>query len=597
MNALTLIFVTLCVLAIAYRYYGLFIADKVLELDDARPTPAVAMADGHDYHKTNRYVLFGHHFAAIAAAGPLLGPVLAAQFGYLPGTLWILIGVVLAGAVHDMVVLFASVRHNGQSLADIARTEIGQTAGIATSIAVISILILAIAGLSLAVVNAMADSPWGTFMVFSTMPIALFMGYYLYKLKPGDVFGTSLIGVILLFLAVLAGPHVAASPALSAIFTLSKKQVCVFLASYGFIASVLPVWVLLCPRDYLSSYLKIGTIMLMTVSIIFMHPQLQMPALTQYVHGGGPVVPGSVFPFVFITIACGAISGFHAIIASGTTPKMIGKERDILFIGYGAMLLEAFVAMIALIAACVLVPADYFAINTRPEVFQTLGMSVANLPELSRGVGEQLAGRTGGGVSLAVGMAYIFSSIPFMGKMLGYWYHFAIMFEALFILTAVDTGTRVGRFLLQEAFGGLYPKFRTAEHWWPGIITTSLLFTSMWAYLVFTGDITTIWPLLGMSNQLLAATALLIGTVMLIKMGKARYTLITSVPAAFVLVVTLVAGYQNIVYNYLPHGNYLLTGLSILIMVLVFVIMLCASKECYQLLGTDKLEPAEEPAE
>ena len=447
----------------------------------------------------------------------------------------------------------------------------------------------------------MADSPWGTVMVFSTMPIALFMGVYLYKIKPGDVTGTSIIGVALLILAVLAGPHVAASETLSSFFRLSKNQVCFFLSSYGFIASVLPVWILLCPRDYLSSYLKIGTIAMMTVSIIFLHPQLQMPAFTPYVHGGGPVIPGSVFPFVFITIACGAISGFHAIIASGTTPKMIGKESDILFIGYGTMLLEAFVAMVALIAACVLVPADYFAINTRPEVFSTLNMATVNLPELSRGVGEQLAGRTGGGVSLAVGMAHIFSSVPFMNKMLGYWYHFAIMFEALFILTAVDTGTRVGRFLLQEAFGSVFPKFRTARHWWPGIIATSLLFTGSWAYLVFTGDVSTIWPLLGMSNQLLAATALLIGTVMLIKMGKTRYILITAVPAAFVLVVTLVAGYKSIRYNYFPAGNYLLAVLSMMIMVLVAIILVCSAKECSSLLGKKEqalpLPEAGKPAE
>ncbi|MFA6583062.1 MAG: carbon starvation protein A [Elusimicrobiaceae bacterium] len=583
MNALTLIFVSLCVLAIGYRYYGLFITAKVLGVDASRPTPALTHADGHDYHKTNRFVLFGHHFAAIAAAGPLMGPVLAAQFGYLPGTLWILIGVVLAGAVHDTVVLFASIRHNGKSLAHIAKTEMGRTAGAVTSVAVLFILILSLAGLSLAVVNAMANSPWSTFMVFSTMPIALLMGYFLYKVKPGDVTGTSILGVSLLFIAILAGPYVAANPTLASAFTFPKRQICYFLAAYGVIASVLPVWVLLCPRDYLSSYLKIGTISMLALGIVYIHPQLQMPALTQFIHGGGPIIPGSVFPFVFITIACGAISGFHSIIAAGTTPKMISSERDILFIGYGSMLLEGFVAIMALIAACVLVPADYFAINASAEAFGKLGLSVVNLPELSRATGEQLAGRTGGGVSLAVGMSYIFSSMPLMKNMMSYWYHFAIMFEALFILTAVDTGTRVGRFLLQEVFGVVFPQFKKAK-WMPGVILTSLLFTGSWFYLVLNGDISTIWPIFGMSNQLLASTALLIGTVLIMKMGKTRYAWVTAVPAAFMLVVTITAGYQNIFFNYLPRGNYMLAWLSLIAMMLVFVILVATAGECFRLL-------------
>ncbi len=583
MNALTLMFVTLCVLAIGYRYYGIFLAYKVLGLDDSRPTPAVSMADGRDFHKTNRYVLFGHHFAAIAAAGPLMGPVLAAQFGFLPGALWILIGVVLAGAVHDMVVLFASVRHNGKSLAEVARDEVGPVSGWVTSIAVLLILTLTLSGLSLAVVNAMAESPWGTFMVFCTMPIALLMGVYLYKIRPGDVLGASILGIVLLCVAIWAGPHVAANHAMSSFFTLSKNQICLFIAAYGFIASVLPVWVLLCPRDYLSSYLKVGTMVMLAVGILYVHPDLQMPAVTQYTGGGGPVIPGSVFPFVFITIACGALSGFHATIASGTTPKMIGKESDIIFIGYGAMLLEGFVAIMALIAACVLVPADYFAINAKPEVFQKLGMSVVNLPQLSIETGEKLAGRTGGGVSLAVGMGYIFSSIPFMKGMMGYWYHFAIMFEALFILTAVDTGTRVGRFLLQEIFGRIHPQLGK-QGWLPGIIGTSLLFTSSWAYLVFTGDISSIWPLFGISNQLLAGTALLIGTVLLIKMGKARYMWTTAVPAVFIAIVTVTAGWKNVFSNYLPNGKYLLVYLSVMVVGLVAVIFSIAIRECFFLL-------------
>ena len=476
MNALTLVFVSLCVFAIAYRYYGLFIATKVLGLNTKNKTPAVTVADGIDYVKTNKYVLFGHHFAAIAAAGPLLGPVLAAQFGYLPGALWIIVGCVLGGAVHDMVVLFASVRHNGQSLAEIAETEVGKGIGMVAAIAILFILLLTLAGLSIAVVNAMFSSPWGTFVVFATMPIAFLMGIYLHVWREGDVLGASIIGVVLLFAAVVAGPYVVANPTLSAIFTLTKNQISVIIPIYGFVASVLPVWMLLCPRDYLSTYLKLGTIAMLAGGIIFMHPELQMPAVTSFINGGGPVIPGKVFPFLFITIACGAISGFHAIIGSGTTPKMIGSERDILFIGYGAMLTEGFVAIMALIAACVLVPADYFAINSAPAAFQKLAMDVVNLPTLSAEVGETLQGRPGGAVSLAVGMAYVFDSVPFMKGLMAYWYHFAIMFESVFILTAVDTGTRVGRFFLQEMIGHYIPKFNE-KRWMPGIISTSLLFT------------------------------------------------------------------------------------------------------------------------
>ncbi|TWJ32818.1 carbon starvation CstA family protein [Geobacter argillaceus] len=583
MNALTLIFVALCVFAIAYRFYGVFIADKVMNLRDDRSTPAVTMADGHDYVKTNKYVLFGHHFAAIAAAGPLLGPVLAAQFGFLPGALWILIGAVLAGAVHDSIVLFASVRHKGKSLSVIAESEIGKVAGKVASIAILFILILTLAGLSIAVVNALFNSPWGTFTVFATIPIAMIMGIYMQKIRPGDIKGGSLIGGVLLILALLVGPYIAADPTLAAMFTFSKKQIALLIPAYGFAASVLPVWFLLVPRDYLSTYLKIGTIAMLALGIIAVHPQLQMPAITPYVAGGGPIIPGAVFPFIFITIACGALSGFHAIIGSGTTPKMLASERDILFVGYGAMLTEGFVAIMALVAACVLVPSDYFAINSLPKVYQTLGMTPVNLPALATAVGEQVQGRPGGAVSLAVGMAYIFSAVPFMKGMMAYWYHFAIMFEAVFILTAVDAGTRVGRYLLQEMLGKVHPRFAD-NGWTPGIIVTSAIFTSAWGYLVYTGDISTIWPLFGMSNQLLATCALIVGTTMLIRLGKAKYAWVTGAPGLFMIPICMWSGYLNITRNYLPKGLYLLASMSVILMVLMTIVFVEAFRRWYGLL-------------
>lgn len=584
LNAVTLIFAALCVFAIGYRFYGVFMADKVLKLDKDRPMPAVTQADGIDYVKTNKYVLFGHHFAAIAAAGPLLGPVLAAQFGYLPGALWILIGAVLAGAVHDMVVLFASVRHRAQSLAKIAESEVGKTGGLVASFAFLFILILTLAGLSIAVVNALFDSVWGTFVVASTIPIAILMGIWMHKVRPGDVLWASIMGVALLATSIIIGPHIAANPTLACWLTLSKKELAVAIPIYALIASVLPVWFLLAPRDYLSTYLKITTILALAVGICVVRPTLLMPPLTEFIHGGGPVIPGSVFPFVFITIACGAISGFHAIIASGTTPKMIGNEREVLFVGYGAMLVEGFVAIMALIAACVLVPADYLAINSAPAAFQKLGIDTVNLPWLAAEVGEKIQGRPGGAVSLAVGMAYVFSSIPLLEHLMAYWYHFAIMFEAVFILTAVDAGTRVGRFLLQEMFGKIIPKFGET-HWVPGILITGVIFTSAWGYLVYTGDIATIWPLFGMSNQLLASSGLIIVTTMLIRLERKRYAWVTAIPGVFMAFVTLYAGYLNITENYLPKGNYVLTVLSIIIMVLMVIVFVVTFKRWYELLN------------
>ncbi|WP_180127084.1 carbon starvation protein A [Rhodoferax sp. BLA1] len=587
MNSLTLIFVAALVFAIAYRFYGIFLAQKVMNLRAERETPAVTMEDGHDYVKTNKYVLFGHHFAAIAAAGPLLGPVLAAQFGYMPGALWILIGCVLAGGVHDMVVLFASVRHKGRSLSVIAETEIGKAAGKVASVAILFILILTLAGLSIAVVNAMFNSPWGTFTVFATLPIAMIMGVYMHYIRPGDIKGMSIIGVVLLLISLWVGPYVAADPALAKMFTFTKKELSVIIPAYGFIASVLPVWFLLVPRDYLSTYLKIGTIAALALGIVFVHPELQMPAFTPFIFGGGPVIPGAAFPFLFITIACGALSGFHAIIGSGTTPKMIANEKDILFVGYGAMLTEGFVAIMALIAACVLVPADYFAINAAPAAFAKLGIATVNLPELAAQVGEEVQGRPGGAVSLAVGMAYIFSAVPFMKGMMAYWYHFAIMFEAVFILTAVDAGTRVGRYLLQEMMGKVYAPF-SDNSWTPGIIVTSALFTGSWGYLVYTGDISTIWPLFGMANQLLAATALIIGTTMLIRLGKAKYAWVTAVPGLLVFPIVMWAGYLNITGNYMPKQLYLLTTMSGILMVLISIVFVAAFARWYELLQIDK---------
>jgi carbon starvation protein len=581
-NALTLLFVALCVFAIGYRFYGLWIATKVLGVNPERSTPANRFANGLDYVKTNKYVLFGHHFAAIAAAGPLLGPVLAAQFGFLPGALWILIGCVLGGAVHDLVILFASIRHRGQSLATIASKEIDPFTGHVAAIAILFILVLTLSGLSIAVVNAMHDSPWGTFTVFSTIPIAMIMGVWLYY-RPDSVAGASVLGVVLLFFAILAGPYIAASPILRPWFDLSRNSIAIAIPVYGLAASLLPIWLLLCPRDYLSTFLKIGTIVALALGIAFLRPTLQMPPLTVFVSGGGPIVSGPVFPFIFIVIACGAVSGFHAIIATGTTPKMIASEKEILFVGYGAMLTEGFVAIMALIAACVLVPADYFAINATPEAFAKLGIAVDELPMLAAAVEENLAGRPGGAVSLAVGMAHIFSAIPLFKGLMSYWYHFAIMFEAVFILTAIDAGTRVGRFFLQEMIGKFIPKFGELQ-WWPGIVLTSILFTGAWGYLQFTGNISAIWPLFGMSNQLLASCALIIATSMIIRMNKARYAWVTAVPGLFMAGITMWAGTLQIFGNYFPKGQYLLGVLGLSVMTLMIVIFCGAFVRWFKLL-------------
>lgn len=553
-NALWIVTAAACFYAISYRFYASFLAARVLSLDETRETPSQRMNDGVDYHPTNRWVLFGHHFAAIAGAGPLIGPMLAAQFGYLPGFLWILIGAALGGAVHDMVILAASVRRNGRSLAQIAKEEVGPVGGIAASFAVLFIIIVALAGLGLAVVNALAKSPWGTFTIALSIPIALFMGLYLYRIRPGKVGEASLIGVVLLLTAVFSGHYIPGS-FLSPAFSLSKNGLVIAIAVYGFVASVLPVWLLLCPRDYLSTYMKIGTILLLAVGVFFMAPVVHMPAVTRFIGGGGPVIPGTLFPFMFITIACGAISGFHSLVSSGTTPKMIVSERDIPMIGYGSMIAEGFVAVMALIAATILIPGDYFAINTKLafDKIAALGFPVARIEELSALVQTNVAGRPGGAVSLAVGMASIFSNIPGMKGLMPYWYNFALMFEALFILTTVDTGTRVARFLMQE-LGSHVLKPMGRQRWMPGIVVTSLIVVLSWAYLIFSGSVSTIWPMFGVANQLLAAIAFGVGTTVIIKSGKARYAWVTFIPMLFMFVTTLTASW-DLLFIFLEKGK------------------------------------------
>ncbi|MDR2232740.1 MAG: carbon starvation protein A [Tannerella sp.] len=576
-NALTLIFAALLVFAIGYRFYGLFLANKVLKLDAKRVTPAVEYADGHDYVPTHKNVLFGHHFAAIAAAGPLVGPVLAAQFGYLPGALWILIGCVLGGGVHDMVVLFASVRHKGQSLASIAAKEIDRTTGAIAGFAILFILILTLAGLSLACISAMHNASWSLFTIVITMPIAVLMGLIM-RYRKNSVALASIIGVALLVVGIISGNTLMQSETFSALFNWDIKTISIAIPVYGFIASVIPVWLLLVPRDYLSTYLKIGTILMLAIGIFFVRPVMQMPALTSFIHGGGPVIGGPVLPFIFITIACGAISGFHAIIATGTTPKMIGNEREILFVGYGAMLTEGFVAIMALIAACTLLPGDYFAINTPTAVYQQFitnhpNLTPVDLPYFMEHIGIDLHGRTGGAVSLAVGMAHIFNKIPYMDKLMAYWYNFAVMFEAVFILTAIDAGTRVGRFFFQEMLGAVIPKFND-KNWTPGIVIAGLIFTVSWGYLVYTGSVSSIWPLFGISNQLLAACALMICTTMLLRIGPKKYALCTALPGLFMVVITIWAGFLQITTQYVPGRQYLLAvlaGVAMLLMLTVFV--------------------------
>jgi carbon starvation protein len=592
MRALFIILPILCVLAIAYRYYSAFIAARIMALDDTRPTPAHVLRDGQNYHPTHRLVLFGHHFAAITGAGPLIGPVLAAQFGYAPGLIWLVAGVCLAGAVHDFIILWASTRRDGRSLAEIARMEIGPVAGITAAVAILFIIVIALAGLGLAVVNALQESAWGTFTIATSIPLALFMGLYMYRFRKGRIAEATAIGVAGLILAVVLGKPLAAST-FGAWFTLSREQLILAMAGYGFIASVLPVWMLLCPRDYLSSFMKIGTIAFLVVAVMVVNPALKMPAFSQFTGGGGPIIPGPLFPFAFITIACGAISGFHALIASGTTPKMINRESDIRPIGFGAMLVEGLVGIMALIAAAAMFPGDYFAINTTAGTFANLGIPIVNLPQLESAVGETVKSRPGGAVSLAVGIAQIFSGMPGMRGLMDYWYHFAIMFEALFILTTIDTGTRVARFLVQEFLGRFYTPM-ARQDWLPGAVLSTLAVVCSWAYFIWTGSISTIWPMFGIANQLLASVALAVGTTIIINMGKARYSWVTIVPLAFVSITTLTAGVLSVRDNFWPMATgtdpsqhfqgYVNTILTIVMMICVVIILSNAAWRCVQVL-------------
>ena len=562
-NAVWILIAAVCIYLIAYRFYSAFIASKVLVLNDKNKTPAELFNDGHDYDPTNKWVLFGHHFAAIAGAGPLIGPVLAAQFGYLPGMLWILIGSVMAGAVHDFIVLVFSIRRNGKSLAEIAKSEVGPVAGFTAMLGTFFIIIVALAGLGMVVVKALAHSSWGTFTIAATIPIALLMGFYLRKFRPGKVGEVSIIGVILLILAVVFGKTIHDTPALANLFMFDEKTITILLVGYGFLASILPVWMLLAPRDYLSTYMKIGTIALLALGIIFLMPTIVFPAFTRFTAGGGPVIPGPMFPYLFITIACGAISGFHSLISTGTTPKMIKKESEARFIGYGAMVMEGFISLMALIAATSLSPGDYFLINSQlsDTVLAGLGFTPDKIHWFEAQIGVNLEHRTGGAVTLAVGMSNILCAIPGMKNFIAYWYNFALMFEALFILTTIDAGTRVARFILQESLGYFYKPVKQ-YNWLPGLLFTSLVVVFMWGYLIWTGSIATIWPMFGISNQLLAGLALTICTTILIKMKKFKYIWVTLVPMVFMLFITLYTSVLQIQTYQLQLDNPALTSIE-----------------------------------
>ena len=589
MNSLVLLIVALCVFALAYRYYAAFIAARALMLDDRNVTPAVRYNNGHDYIPINKWLVFGHHFAAIAGAGPLIGPTLAAQFGWGPGFLWILLGSVFAGSVHDMVILFGSMRHGGQSISVIARRDVGRVTGFLTAITILFVIIASLAGLGVAVVNAMKNNVWGTFSITMTIPIAMGVGYYMFRLRPGALLSGSIAGVVLVCAAVFFGPWVADS-GIAGWFIFDAKTLSWILPIYGFCAAILPIWLLLAPRDYLSAFMKIGVISALTIGVFAMHPDIQMPFASPFINGGGPIIAGPWWPYVFITIACGAISGFHALIASGTTPKLIEQESHIPFIGYGAMLTEGFISLMALIAATTLAPADFFAINTSKEKFEALGMSVVNLPELSRLVGLDVSHRPGGAISLAVGMAHIFSHIGHgLQYSMKYWFQFIIMFEALFILTTIDAGTRVARYILQDLLGYAYAPFRKVD-WMPGMLLCGAIVSCAWGYLLYTGDISSIWPMFGAMNQTLSALALAIGTTIILRVSRSKAcALVTAIPCLFLTIVTFTADVLNIRDYHTKHDNVKL-WISAAVLVLAAIVIADNVRVWLRLLKTTEPE-------